>query len=96
MEINFLLFIVEISKEKKLSQGIDNQPLIDYFVHLHKDILYKLLYDFGNDKTITSQVWDVVSHFIPFYDCVVGIVNQNVGEAAMSCAIDAIFFDPFP
>ncbi|PTO42137.1 QWxxN domain [Enterococcus mundtii] len=88
-------FTVEINKEKKLSQGIDNQPLIDYFAHLHKDILYKLLYDFGNDKTIKEKVWNIVKHFIPFYDCVVGIIDQNVGEAATSCAIDAIFLIPF-
>ena len=42
------------------------------------------MYELGNDKTVTEKVWNLVKHFIPFYDCTVGIIDQDIGEAVTS------------
>ncbi|WP_375152333.1 hypothetical protein [Enterococcus mundtii] len=70
------------------------RTVIDRLFQKHRDQLYHQLYESGNDKTITSQVWEVVKHFIPFYDCVTGSINQDTEGAIVSCTIDALLMIP--
>lgn len=87
-------FSTEIHLDKLLSHGNEKETLFNTISLKHKNILYHQLYESGNDKTITSQVWDVVSHFIPFYDCVVGIVNKDTASAVPNCLIDTLLLVP--
>ncbi|WP_066025006.1 QWxxN domain [Enterococcus mundtii] len=87
-------FTIDIIKDKKLCQGYDTKPFIDQLARHHSDLLYNIMYELGNDKTVTEKVWNVVKHFIPFYDCVVGIIDQDIGEAVTSCTIDAVMMIP--
>ncbi|MDA9461921.1 hypothetical protein B835_1848 [Enterococcus mundtii 3F] len=87
-------FTIEIKKDKVLCQGNDTQPFVEQLARQHSDSLYNIMYELGNDKTITEKVWNIVKHFIPFYDCIVGIIEKNVGEAVASCTIDAVMLIP--
>lgn len=87
-------FSTEVHLDKLLSRGDEKETLSNKISLKHKNILYHQLYESGNDKTMTSQVWDVVSHFIPFYDCVVGIVNKDTASAVPNCLIDALLLVP--
>lgn len=87
-------FTIDIKKDKKLCQGYDTKPFIDQLARQHSDFLYNIMYEFGNDKTVTEKVWNIVKHFIPFYDCVVSIIDQDVNEAVTSCTIDAVMMIP--
>ncbi|WP_086283365.1 hypothetical protein [Candidatus Enterococcus wittei] len=87
-------FSARVNRSKKLSHGVEMGPFIEALSRKHSDQLYNQLYDSGNDKADIEKAWDVIKHFIPFYDCVIGIKNQNVGEAVTSCTIDALIFIP--
>ncbi|MGM9904292.1 MAG: QWxxN domain [Enterococcus sp.] len=90
----YFRFITRMDKSKKLPQGEETQPLIDAFSRKHSDTLYEQLYKSGNDQSISDQVWDVAKHFIPFYDCVTGLIEQDFAGAAPSCIIDVVLLMP--
>ncbi|OTP10081.1 hypothetical protein A5844_001779, partial [Enterococcus sp. 10A9_DIV0425] len=90
----YFQFSARVNRSKKLSHGVEMEPLIETLSRKHSDQLYKQLYDSGNDKSDTEKLWEVIKHFIPFYDCVTGIINQDTGEAVTSCTIDALLFIP--
>ncbi|THE13712.1 hypothetical protein E1H99_05645 [Enterococcus hirae] len=87
-------FTTNIDQNKKLPQGEKMQPLIDAFSQKHSDKLYDDLYKAGDDKSISQQVLDVLKHFIPFYDCVTGIIDKDITTAATSCVIDIVLLIP--
>ncbi|MGL9893262.1 QWxxN domain [Enterococcus mundtii] len=87
-------FMTQIHMDKQLSHGDDRESLFNNISTKHKDLLYQQLYDSGNDQTLASKVWDTVSHFIPFYDCVIGIVNKDAASAVPNCIIDALLVIP--
>ncbi|MBW5817973.1 hypothetical protein H0I54_10735 [Yersinia kristensenii] len=60
----------------------------------HRDDLYNALYEAGNDKSDIQKAWNVIKHFIPFYDCVEGIVNNDLEHAVPACLLDAVAFVP--
>ncbi|MGM9904001.1 MAG: QWxxN domain [Enterococcus sp.] len=91
---NLYTFTNRVNRDKELSHGTEMQGLIETLSRTHSDHLYQQLYESGNDKTRNEQIWDVIKHFIPFYDCVTGIINQDVAEAVPSCIIDAILLIP--
>lgn len=88
------VMIIEKQNEIKVVRGSERKSLIDFLGNKHRDELYKQLYAAGDDKTIVEKVWDFVKHFIPFYDCVVGIIDQDVTEAVFSCTIDVVLLIP--
>ena len=90
----YFKFSASVNRSKQLSHGEEIEPFLETFSRKHSDQLYNQLYDSGNDKADIKKAWDVIKHFIPFYDCVVGIKNQDVGEAVTSCTIDALLFIP--
>ncbi|MGM9904355.1 MAG: hypothetical protein ACI32O_10600 [Enterococcus sp.] len=90
----YFKFSAHVNRSKKLSYGIEKDPFIEILSRKHSDQLYSQLYDSGNDKADIEKAWNVIKHFIPFYDCVTGIINQDVGEAVTSCTIDALLFIP--
>ncbi|OTP11977.1 hypothetical protein A5844_000192 [Enterococcus sp. 10A9_DIV0425] len=90
----YFQFSARVNRSKKLSHGVEIEPFIETLSRKHSDQLYKQLYDSGNDKADLEKIWDVIKHFIPFYDCVVGIIDQDIGKAITSCAIDALLFIP--
>lgn len=87
-------FTVKVYLEKELSRGTNVETFIEKISGKHRDALYQHLYDSGNDKTTTEKIWDVVKHFIPFYDCVVSSINRQVGEAVASCLVDVVLLIP--
>lgn len=87
-------FSAKIIWENELGQGIDQARLSIAISQIQRDRFYQQLYEFGNDKSAPEQIWDVVKHIIPFYDCIVGIIDNNVSDAVTSCTIDVIFLIP--
>ncbi|OTP10343.1 hypothetical protein A5844_002043 [Enterococcus sp. 10A9_DIV0425] len=87
-------FSTHVNRNKKLSHGIETAPFIEVLSRKHSDQLYQQLYDSGNDKADLKKAWEVTKHFIPFYDCVTGIINQDTEEAVVSCTIDALLMIP--
>ncbi|WP_375152269.1 hypothetical protein [Enterococcus mundtii] len=53
------------------------QTLANQISLKHSDQLYQQLYDSGDDKADLEKALEVVKHFIPFYDCVVGIFRAK-------------------
>ncbi|MBO0461727.1 QWxxN domain [Enterococcus sp. DIV1298c] len=87
-------FMLQINQDNQLSHGDQREDLCNLISMKHKDALYTQLYESGNDQTMASKTWNVVSHIIPFYDCVVGIINKDTESAAFNCSIDAILAFP--
>ncbi|THE12367.1 hypothetical protein E1H99_07425 [Enterococcus hirae] len=91
---NLFTFSVRMNQSKKLSHGIEIDPLLEILGRKHSDQLYQQLYDLGNDKTVIEKTFDIIKHFLPFYDCVTAISNEDVAEAVPSCVIDAVLLIP--
>ncbi|MGM9903515.1 MAG: QWxxN domain [Enterococcus sp.] len=87
-------FSVRADRSKKLSHGDDREKFIETLSLKHSNRLYDQLYDSGNDKTRNEKIWDVIKHFIPFYECIEGIANRDVVQAVPSCVIDAVLLIP--
>lgn len=87
-------FSTKINQENELGQGMNQAGLSIAISQIQRDRFYQQLYDFGNDKSVPEQIWDVVKHIIPFYDCIVGIIDKNVPDAVTSFTIDVIFLIP--
>ncbi|THE14069.1 hypothetical protein E1H99_05260 [Enterococcus hirae] len=87
-------FSVRADQSKKLSHGAEREKFIDTLSLQHSEALYEQLYKSGDDKTITRQIWDVLKHFLPFYDCVTGIAEQDAAMAVPSCLIDIVLLIP--
>ncbi len=68
--------------------------LVNYLNDKHTELFYSSLFKKGDDKSKSQKTWDVVKHFIPFYDCVDSIEKNDVGGAIFSCSIDALSFVP--
>ncbi|MEO2650217.1 QWxxN domain [Enterococcus mundtii] len=87
-------FTTKVYTDKEFSLGDAKQTLANQISLKHRDALYQQLYDSGNEQTTATKVWNVLKHVIPFYDCVVGISEQNVEEAVPNCLIDAVSLIP--
>lgn len=87
-------FSTKIIREHELGQGLDQARLSIAISQIQRDHFYRQLYEFGNDKSVPEQIGDVVKHIIPFYDCIVGIIDENVSDAVISCTIDVVFLIP--
>ncbi|MDV7743882.1 QWxxN domain [Enterococcus mundtii] len=87
-------FSSQVDRMNAITSKGDLRTVIDRIAQKHRDQLYRQLYDSGNDKTVASAVWDGVKHFIPFYDCIVGINNRDTKGAAISCTIDVVLLLP--
>ncbi|MGG5322094.1 hypothetical protein IGL76_002867 [Enterococcus sp. DIV2381] len=85
---------LEFNRSKPLSQVNTQERLIDYIGGKHRDTVYQQLFDSGKETTTAEKVRDVFKHLIPFYDCVVGIINKDVGEAVPSCMLDVVSLIP--
>lgn len=85
---------INIHKDKEFVRGSTIETLSSQISLKHKDALYQQLYASGNEQTTTTKAWNVIKHLIPFYDCVVGIADQNVEEAVPNCLIDAVSLIP--
>lgn len=87
-------FSTKINRENELGQGMNQATLSTAISQIQRDRFYHQLYEFGNDKSVPEQIWDVIKHIIPFYDCIVGVIEKNVSDAVTSCTIDVIFLIP--
>ncbi|MGM0274409.1 hypothetical protein [Enterococcus sp. AZ080] len=87
-------FSTRMNWSKKLSHGVETTPFIEALSRKHSDQLYQQLYDSGDDKADLEKALEVVKHFIPFYDCVTGSINQDTEGAIVSCTIDALLMIP--
>lgn len=87
-------FTTKVHTDKEFSRGDTKQTLANQISLKHRDALYQQLYDSGNEQTTATKVWNVLKHVIPFYDCVVGISEQNAEEAVPNCLIDAVSLIP--
>ncbi|WP_086283927.1 hypothetical protein [Candidatus Enterococcus wittei] len=90
----YFKFSVRVNRSKKLAHGAERNLLIEALGRKHSDKFYDQLYDSGNDKSDVEKLWDVAKHFIPFYDCATGIINQDTEEAVISCTIDTLLMIP--
>lgn len=87
-------FSSEVHRNKKINYQGELIRLSEVISRKHSDLLYKQLYELGDDKSITEKVWDALKHFIPFYDCIVGIIEQDASTAVPACVIDTILLIP--
>ncbi|EGP5687320.1 QWxxN domain [Enterococcus faecium] len=62
--------------------------------HKHRHELYDKLYQSGDEKTPLEKAFDVLTHIVPFYDCVTGIIEQDIEKAVPSCLIDVALLIP--
>ncbi|PHL20201.1 hypothetical protein CQR37_15845, partial [Enterococcus faecium] len=46
------------------------------------------------EKTPLEKAFDVLTHIVPFYDCVTGIIEQDIEKAVPSCLIDVALLIP--
>lgn len=88
------LFKLESNQNKLLLQGNAQEAFINHLSGKHRDKVYRQLYDSGRETTTAEKIWDVFKHLIPFYDCVVGSINKDIGEAVPSCMLDAVSLIP--
>lgn len=87
-------FSSQVDRINELTSHGDLRTVIDKISQKHREQLYQQLYNSGDAKTVAQTVWDGIKHFIPFYDCIVGISNQDAKGAAISCTIDVVFLLP--
>lgn len=87
-------YTIFTDNKKNLGQSGDTQSLIDALSDIHRDKIYNGLHTSGDDKSDIQMMWNVIKHFIPFYDCVEGVINNNPVQAAPSCLMDAVAFIP--
>ncbi|MGM9902391.1 MAG: QWxxN domain [Enterococcus sp.] len=92
--VSYFTFSTRVNYSKKISQGTDEQLLIDVLSQTHRDDLYDNLYELGNDKTILEKTWNIGKHFIPFYDCITDAAKKKVADAIPSCTIDIVLLIP--
>lgn len=87
-------FIYSIASEaKELVEGKDKEKkLVGYISSIHRNHLYDALFQSGNDRSDLQRIWQVVKNFIPFYDCIEGILDKDALKAIPSCLIDAFTF----
>lgn len=83
-----------ISTDKKNPVGNGNDNIISHMSAVHRENLYQSLFTTGNDASDLQTLWKYVSHVIPFYDCIEGIVNNNPVQAVPSCLMDAVMIIP--
>lgn len=87
-------FGVNMNENAWSGSGGNVNIITDSISKKHRDDLYNALYEAGNDKSDIQKVWNVIKHFIPFYDCVEGGVNNNPEQAVPACLLDAVAFVP--
>jgi len=81
--------------KQKISDENDNiNSLVESLSGRHRDEFYRKLYESGNDKSDIQKLWVVIKHIIPFYDCIEGILNNDVVQAVPACLMDALAFIP--
>ncbi|AUB53879.1 QWxxN domain [Enterococcus mundtii] len=88
------IFKLESNQNKLLLKGNAQEAFINHISGKHRDKVYRQLYDSGRETTMVTKIWDVFKHLIPFYDCVVGSMNKDIGEAVPSCMLDAVSLIP--
>lgn len=88
------IFKLESNQNKLLLKGNAQEAFINHISSKHRDKVYRQLYDSGRETTMVTKIWDVFKHLIPFYDCVVGSMNKDIGEAVPSCMLDAVSLIP--
>ncbi|XP_051174474.1 uncharacterized protein LOC127290129 [Leptopilina boulardi] len=54
----------------------------------------KELYNYYNEPTFVENVFNIITAFIPFYNCAQYIRNSETGAAVWSCSLDVISFVP--
>lgn len=92
-----------ITREKKLYlKFIDEEPVIkgnitkfiNFLVNKHSSNLFNLSFQTDRQYSNVKTGWDILKHFIPFYDCVSDSLNMDLKNALPSCLIDAAVFSP--
>lgn len=87
-------YTIFTDSKKNLGQRGDTQSFIDSLSDIHRNKIYNGLYTSGDNKSDIQKIWNVIKHFIPFYDCVEGVINNNPVQAVPSCLMDAVAFIP--
>ncbi|UWS33434.1 hypothetical protein [Erwinia pyrifoliae] len=72
-------------------EGVPSHKVVLYYKSKHKNDFYRHLWSEGYTKTSADKTWDVVKHFIPFYDCATDEFPSNV----VSCFFDILGLVPF-
>jgi len=92
-------FSVAVNPHTKLSlkNTGSNNFIASYFGQQHGNIFYDKLYEEGYDYSGMENIWNVVKHLIPFYDCIEGVTSGDslqIAQALPSCMLDALAFIP--
>ncbi|WP_289347113.1 hypothetical protein [Pantoea stewartii] len=84
----------KIEVADQITAGGNTTQLIDHLSGVHRNTFYNSLYESGNSLTELEEIWHTIKHFIPFYDCIDGIIRQDAAQALPSCFLDIISFLP--
>lgn len=87
-------FEVIINEPALIGNGSHIDIITDSLSEKHRGRLYNELHEAGNDKSDLQNIWNIIKHLIPFYDCVEGVVNNNLEQAIPLCLLDAVSFIP--
>lgn len=79
-------------KNNEGKEGITN--FVAHLRNEHSNNLYNFLYQNDNNHSILGKIWSTLIHFIPFYDCIDGIVNKNPELSIPACVLDTVVFAP--
>lgn len=88
------VFRITALKPPVINSSDNNQKLIDFLAKEHSDNLYNYLYQKGDKQSDIQKVWEGAKHFIPFYDCVSGIIDNDPVQAVPACFMDVITLIP--
>ncbi|QZN97268.1 hypothetical protein [Symbiopectobacterium purcellii] len=75
-------------------KGNNEKVIIDKLSSSHREVLYQRLYAEGNSLSDIQNLWKVIKNFIPFYECISGVANNDPVQAVPSCLLDAFSLIP--
>lgn len=86
--------VFKIDKQPVLIKQNKFNSLIDALRDSNRMTLFNELYQSGNDQSDSQQIWNVVKHIIPFYDCINSIIDADILSSAIDCIMDIISLIP--
>lgn len=89
-------FYFDLTPQERIVENSNQgyEYLVDYLNNEHTESFYNKLFEEGNDRSALEKCWDIVKHYIPLYDCINSIIEQDVKGAILSCFMDILSLIP--
>lgn len=96
--LEYRYFDIFVDENKMLNNQEAFPKFWEEFSRKHSNAMRTQLYNSGNDipsdEKIKATIREVLSIFLPFYDCVTGIIEKNISKSIFSCTLDALSVIP--